>query len=145
RASGSPPSCSSRSSSAPRRASGSASARLSCSWRSPSARRPHWRRGRTGPSPPPRSSRSASCLRTPISYGEPGGARLELAPAKPRRRRGRSERTDGQAVGWLDGVVAAGSDVVRRVRAEERCEVLHLAPPGAELELAAAVEADSSL
>src|SRR5207247_6402175 len=53
-----------------------------------------------------------------------------------------SERALGQAGLRLTRVVAARGDVVRRVRMEERGEVLDLAAPRPELPLPAAVRAD---
>src|SRR3954471_5604299 len=56
--------------------------------------------------------------------------------------RQRTRREPGRRVGV---VVARGRHVVRRVRVEERGEVLDVAAARAELELAAAVHADAAL
>ncbi len=68
---------------------------------------------------------------------------LASAPAEPHRRGRGGEGARRQARGWLGQVEAGGRDVVGGVGVEERGEVLDLAAPDAQLELAAAVVADS--
>src|ERR1700719_1114361 len=67
------------------------------------------------------------------------------APAKADARGRRLQRARRQAGGRLGQVVAGRRDVVWRVGVEQRRQVLVLAPPDAELELAAAVVADVAL
>ena len=96
-----------------------------------------------------------------VAAARPGRRSALLAgvgarPASPRRPRGQAtanpvaravtvERARGQAGLRLDRVEAAGGDVVRRLRVEERREQLDVAAADAELPLAAAVGADAVL
>ena len=48
-----------------------------------------------------------------------------------------------EALGRLGRVVPAGRDVIRRIRVEQRCEQLDVAPADGELPLPAPVRADA--
>src|SRR3954454_9357716 len=76
---------------------------------------------------------------------KPIGAPLSRSPAEADGAGRRRQRTHGQPGRWFGVVVARGRDVVRRVRVEERGQVLDVAASRPELELAAAVHADAAL
>src|SRR5207245_1726040 len=70
----------------------------------------------------------------------PPAGNLAGRPAKARFQRARNERAGRQPGAGKRIVEAGGSHVVRRIRAEERGEILDLSAPGPELELTAAVD-----
>src|SRR3954468_13873411 len=74
-----------------------------------------------------------------------GMARSVYGEPEPRRGRDDRQRALRQAGGGLERVVAAGRDVVRRVRVEDRRQQLDLLAAHAELVLAAAVGAHLAL
>src|SRR3954454_7005712 len=76
---------------------------------------------------------------------KPIRAPLSRSPAKADGAGRRRQRAHGQPGRWFGVVVARRRDVVRRVRVEQRAEVLDMPAPRPELELAAAVHPDAAL